>query len=162
VKSELHARAKKLIVADRVEGISADERDWLDRHLANCDECSTEASRLSAAIQTFRAVPMTASPDLVRRTSAMVLQRTRQKHTAGRESVPLWIATATSAASMASTAPFIWSGLAWIGRFSHTPEIVWQTGFLLWWFMPATILAAAAAWRRRAKQQDEYWRQQWQ
>jgi anti-sigma factor RsiW len=161
VNSELHTRAKKLIVADRVEGISAGDRDWLDRHLAGCDECSTEASRVSAAIQAFRAVPMTASPDLVRRTSAMVLQRARKKRTARRESVPLWIATAISAASMASTAPFIWSGLAWMGRFSHAPEIVWQTGFLLWWFMPASILAAAAAWRR-AKQQDEYWRQQWQ
>ena len=161
MKSELHARAKKLIVADRVEGISPDERDWLDRHLADCNECSTEAARLAAAIQAFRALPMTASPDLVRRTSSMVLQRARQKQTARRESVPVWIATAVSAASMASTAPFIWSGLAWMGRFSHTPEIVWQTGFFLWWFMPATILAAAVAWRR-AKQQDEYWRQQWQ
>ncbi len=161
MNSELHTRAKKLIVADRVEGISADERTWLDRHLADCDECASEASRLAAAIQAFRAVPMTASPDLVRRTSSIVLQRARQKQTARRESVPLWISTAVSAASMASTAPFVWSGLAWIGRFSHTPEILLQTGFLMWWFMPVTVLAAAAAWHR-TKQQDEFWRQKWQ
>ena len=161
MKSELHARAKKLIVADRVEGISPEERDWLDSHLADCDECSTEASRLSAAIQTFRAVAMTASPDLVRRTSSMVLQRARQKQTPRRESVAVWIATAVSVASMAYSSPYVWSALAWIARFSHAPDIVWQAGFLMWWFMPATILAAAAAWRR-ARQQDEYWRQTWQ
>jgi anti-sigma factor RsiW len=161
VNWELHARAKKLIVADRVEGLSADERDWLDRHLADCDECSIEVSRLSAAIQAFRAVPLTASPDLVSRTSAMVWQRARQKQTARREFVPLWIATALSVASMAYTSPYVWSALTWLGRLSHTSEIVWQTGFLMWWFMPATVLAAAAAWRR-AKQQDEYWRQKWQ
>ena len=161
MNSELHTRAKKLIVADRVEGISAGERDWLERHLADCDECSTEASRVMAAIQVFRAVPMTASPELVRRTSSMIWQRARQKQRARRESVPLWIATAVSAASMAYTSPYVWSALAWIGRFSHTPEILWQTGFLMWWFMPASFLAAAAAWRR-TKQQNEYWRQKWQ
>ena len=161
MNSELHTRAKKLIVADRVEGISAAEHDWLEGHLAECGECSTEASRVSAAIQAFRAVPMTASPDLVRRTSSIVLQRARQKRTARRESVPLWIATAVSAASMAYTSSYVWSALAWIGRFSHMPEILWQSGFLMWWFMPASVLAGVAAWHR-TKQQNEYWRQKWQ
>src|SRR5690349_7443615 len=122
------------MVAERVESISDADRDWLEQHLTDCDECSTEASRLSAAIQAFRAVPMTASSDLVLLASSMVLQRARQKHTAHREFVPVWIATAVSAASMAYTSPYVWSALMWIGRLSHTPEIFWKTGFLMWWF----------------------------
>ena len=44
-----HERARKLLAAVALDDITVGERDWLDRHLADCTECSSEAGALSAA-----------------------------------------------------------------------------------------------------------------
>ena len=41
-----HERARKLLTADAVEGVTSSERRWLETHVATCHECSTEAAAL--------------------------------------------------------------------------------------------------------------------
>jgi hypothetical protein len=145
------------MAAARVEGIAASERKWLDDHLASCSECSTEASALDTALGLLRALPVAASPDLVRRTRFAVRQRAGQLHSERPAAIGLWIATAMSTLWMALTAPYVWRAFAWFGRAAQIPDAMWQLGFVMWWFLPATVLAAAAAWRLTAKDEDSNW-----
>ena len=148
---ENHARARKLLHAARVEGISAVDRQWLDAHLADCTECSTEASRLSLAIDSLRAHSVSAPADVVRRASLAVHQRAEQRQSKRETAVPLWIAAATSSVWTLFTTPYAWAAFAWFGGLFHVPDTVWQLGFLIWWFMPASALAAVAGWRHVAR-----------
>jgi len=45
-----HQRARKLLAAAAVEGITSNERRWLDAHVAACGECSKEAAALGKTV----------------------------------------------------------------------------------------------------------------
>jgi hypothetical protein len=147
---ESHARARKLLHAARVEGISSNDRQWLDAHLVDCTECSKEAAAVSMAIDSLRALSVSAPADLVRRTSLAVHRQAVERRSKRETAAPLWIAAAASSVWTLSTTPFVWAAFAWFGSLIHVPDTVWQLGFLMWWFMPASALAAVAGWRHVA------------
>jgi hypothetical protein len=145
----MHERARRLLTIDRVEGLTATERAWLEAHLDGCPVCMREAEVLDTALQQLQAAP-SAPAGLVRRTQLAVRVRA-EAH--GREQgalVPLWVAAAFSAVWTLATAPVAWWALARVGRAAHLPDFVWQAGFILWWFLPATLAAAVLAWRHVA------------
>jgi hypothetical protein len=142
-----HERARRLIAASHVEGISAGDRQWLDGHLAACAPCSQEASAVAEAIRSLRAAPVVASGPTVWRTRLAVRRRAEELRSQRERSVPLWSAVAVAAVWTLVTTPFTWWTFAALGRVARVPEPVWQVGFLLWWFLPATVLAAIVAWR---------------
>jgi anti-sigma factor RsiW len=152
---ESHEHARRLLDAHRVEGISSAEQDWLERHLASCDECSSAAEGLDATIQSLRSLPVVANSELVRQTRLAVRNRAEERRAARSRSVPLWIATALSSGLMIFTSSYVWQVFAWIGSLAGIPNAVWLAGFLVWWFLPATILAAAAAWRQNTTNMEE-------
>ena len=152
-----HERAKRLIVEATIEQIAARDREWLDRHLAACLECSSEAGALTSAVKSLRSQPVAASPEVVRRTRLAVRSRAEQLNAARARSVSLWISATMSIVWMILTAPYVWQTFAWLGDIAHMPAAVWQIGFLMWWFLPATVLAAAAAWRHTAKHDVSNW-----
>ena len=148
MNAESHERARQLMVAARIEEIGAADREWLQDHVASCRECANEATALDAAIGALRALPVTASAELVQRSRRMVRQHAEQQLEADRmRAAPLWIATVVSAICMVATAPYVWRAFGWLGRSAQIPDSVWQIGFLMWWFLPATLLAVAAAWK---------------
>ena len=159
-----HERARKLLTADAVEGITSSERRWLEAHLAACHECSTEATALADSIQSLRAVPVVATAEIVRRTKLAVRTRSQELQAARAQTAPLWIAIAISTVLMIVTTPYVWRAFAWFGGLIQVPNAVWGIGFLMWWFLPATILAAAAAARygnsEASKWVTENWGQQ--
>jgi anti-sigma factor RsiW len=152
MKLQSHERARNLMAAARVEGIAASDRDWLDRHLASCHECSHEGSVWDAAILSLRALPVSANPELVRQTSLAVHRRAHQLHAERTRTAALWITTGMSTILIILTAPYVWWAFARFGRIAHIPDAMWQLGFLMWWFLPATILGAVAVWRHTARQ----------
>jgi len=150
-----HERAKKLLAADRIEGISADDRTWLDAHLDACHSCSNEANSLVFAIDSLRAHTVSADPDVVRRTTLAVHRRAEQKRQGQESAIPLSIAAATSSVAAVLTTPFAWSAFGWLGQLFHVSDIIWQLGFfLMWWFMPATVLSAIAGWQHTARRRE--------
>jgi anti-sigma factor RsiW len=148
---ENHARAKKLLHAARVEGISTGDRQWLDAHLADCAECSKEAASVSIAVDSLRALSVSAPAAVVRRTSLAVHQRAVERRSKQETAAPLWIAAATSSVWTLLTTPLVWAAFAWFGTLIHVPDTVWQIVFLMWWFMPASVVAAVAGWRHVTK-----------
>jgi anti-sigma factor RsiW len=149
-----HDRARQLMVAARIEEIAPAERGWLQNHLASCPDCSKQATALDAAIRSLRALHVTASPELVDRTSRAVRGRAEQMEAERRDTTLLWIATAVTAVFMVGTAPYVWQAFGWFGRIAQIPDPAWQLGFLVWWFLPATVLAGAAAWKHTAKEMN--------
>jgi hypothetical protein len=150
-----HERARKLIAADAVEGITSAEHDWLSRHLSACSECSNETEALSAAISAVKAMPIAASPGLVRQTKLAVHARAEELK-AERAQAPIWMATAISSVLLIVTTPYVWRAFSWLGHTVHFPDAIWQIAFLMWWFLPGTILAGAVASRISA---ETNWRQ---
>ena len=149
--STVHDRARQLIAADRVEGISAAEREWLDRHLEACTPCAEEAEAVAVAIDLLRASPVLADANMVRRTRLALRQRAEHAGIARTRAVPLWIAGALSVAWMFLTIPFGWWAFAWLGHAARVPEPVWQGTFLMCWFLPATLVTAIVAWRQASE-----------
>jgi len=143
---EIHERARSLLRADCIEGISSGERQWLDAHLADCVECSTEAQSLTAAIDSLRFLSVTAPADVVRRTS-LAVHRLSEKPAPKREPAAfLCIAAAMATVWAIVTTPYTWAAFAWLGNVFQVSNVIWLTGFLIWWFLPVTVLAAVAAW----------------
>lgn len=149
--STVHERARRLIAAERVEGIPAAERVWLDSHVEACAECAEEAAAVAAAIDLLRASPVLADADMVRRTRLAVRQRAEDVRIDSARAVPLWIAGALSVAWMLVTIPYGWRAFAWLGQAARVPEPVWQGTFLMCWFLPATIVTAIVAWRQASE-----------
>jgi hypothetical protein len=150
MSAESHERARKLLRAARVEGISAGERQWLDAHVAGCRECANEANAMAVAIESLRTLGVTAPADVVRRTSLAVHQRAEERRVEKEPAVFLGVAAVMSSVWAIFATPYIWAAFAWLGQLLHVSDAVWQLGFLLWWFLPATVLAAAAGWRHVA------------
>jgi anti-sigma factor RsiW len=146
-----HERSRQLLAAGHVEGLSAAEREWLDRHLEECSQCAEEAGALVAAVRVLRTSSPLASPELVQRTRLAVRRFAAQRANDRAHGVPLWIAVTLSGAWMLLTAPTAWWICGWLGRAARVPDAVWQVGFLVWWFLPATLLAAILAWRHAGR-----------
>ena len=157
MKPESHARARQLMIEDRIEGIRATERGWLDQHLASCPECSSRAIALDAAVLSLRTLPIAANSDVVEQARLTVRARAQQLQAARERAVPLWIATAFSSVWMIAVIPFVLLIFAWLGRFAHAPGTLSLVAFLVWWFLPATVLGAAAAWRHVTKHDVSSW-----
>ena len=155
---ETHERARRLLAAATVEGISPMEEQWLKAHLSTCEECTKEASALEGAVVAFRSLRVVANDDMVRRTNLLVRRRAQELQARREHALPLWISVGMSTALVLVTTPYAWSLFAWFGRITYLPNPVWQAGFLMWWFLPATILAAVAGWKRVVEPQSE-WRQ---
>jgi hypothetical protein len=155
---ETHGRARKLLAAATVEGISPMEEQWLKAHLSTCEECTKEASALERAVGAFRSLGVVANDDMVRRTNLLVRRRAQELQARREHAIPLWISAGMSTVLVLVTAPYAWSLFSWFGRITHLPNLIWQAGFLAWWFLPATILTAVAGWKRVVEPQSE-WRQ---
>ena len=154
---ESHERARVLLRTACIEGISTNEHRWLDDHLADCVECSNEASALTAAIDSLRTVSVSAPDVLVHRTSRAV-HRLAEQHRLKREpTVFLCLAAVMASMWAILTTPFAWSAFAWLGRLLDVSEATWQIGFLVWWFLPVTVLAAVAAWHHSAGRNSREW-----
>lgn len=146
--SDTHERARRLILASRVEGVAADERQWLDAHLEQCAACAKESSTVAAVLDSFRAAPVVASDDLVHRTRLAVRRRSELLAAERARTVPLRIAVAFSAIWTMLALPYTWWTFEWLGRGTGMPDVVWQAGFVSWWFLPATVMAAIVAARQ--------------
>jgi anti-sigma factor RsiW len=148
-----HQRARQLLRAARIEGISDEDQRWLDSHVTTCDACANETSLLSASIASWRALNVHAPADLVQRTALAVNHRAAQLRLEREPTLVLWLAAGLSTLWAILTTPYVWAAFSWLGRLVHTGDIVWQFAFVMWWFLPATVLGAAAGWRRSVRRQ---------
>lgn len=82
--ADSHERARKLLDTERVEGLSSQERTWLEAHLTACDACTAFASSTEYALRALTCAPLSVPPDL----AAVTSRRVRQGAIASSGAVP--------------------------------------------------------------------------
>ncbi|HEY6384564.1 MAG TPA: hypothetical protein VIX91_02660 [Candidatus Acidoferrum sp.] len=142
MSENLHARAKKLIAQERIEGISQAECDWVAAHLRECPACAQIAQQTNNALRTLRAMPIPLPRGLAARTQFRVQLRAQEMREREPKRRVLWIMCAMSWALGIATAPYVWRAFEWTGEHLGVPKLVWEMGFGLWWTIPALIAAA--------------------
>ena len=141
MNEDVHSRARRLILEDRVERISSQEREWLDQHLEGCPDCDRLANATEKALRSLRAVSVPLPPSLASRTQLRVYLRIEELHRRERGGLALWISCGLSWALGIATAPYVWRGFEWAGHYIGVPNVLWQMGFGLWWALPALVAA---------------------
>jgi hypothetical protein len=155
MNEDLHERATRLIAAERVEGLSADEQAWLSEHLAECASCAAHAQETERALRALRAVTIPVRPTLVSATQWRVRLRAHELREQESRMRGLWFSCALSWVLGVLSAPLLWWGFQWAGRYLALPDVAWQTAFALWWIMPAAASAALlAGLRARAAKEN--------
>jgi anti-sigma factor RsiW len=145
---EIHERACRFLDALHVEGIGAEQREWLEAHLADCPACQARAHSNERALQTLRQNTMRTSPALVSTTQARVRQRARELRENQARLRTLWISCGLSWILGTVTAPLLWQAMAWLGHHFELSPAIWMTGFAVFWISPATLVGALVAWRQ--------------
>jgi anti-sigma factor RsiW len=143
MSGDVHAKAGQLIAQERVEGISAAERSWLEQHLTECEGCAEQARATEEAIRALRGVAIPLPRTLASRAQMRVRLRAEQLQEYEPRWRMLWTACGISWAFGAVTAPYVWRGLEWVGHRMGMPKIIWELGFGLWWALPAIVVAMA-------------------
>jgi predicted anti-sigma-YlaC factor YlaD len=160
MSADVHARAGQLIAQERVEGISAAERSWLEAHLAECEACAAESRATGEAIRALRGVAIPLPKTLASRAQMRVRLRAEQLQ----EYMPrwrmMWTACGISWAFGAVTAPYVWRGLEWIGHRLGVPNIIWELGFGLWWAIPAVFAAVIVLMENTRRTNESDWFEQ--
>jgi hypothetical protein len=139
MNENVHQRAQHLFAQSLVEGISANDRGWLDEHLRTCGDCTREIASTGQLLQALRAVPVTVPRDLAARTQLRVRLRVQEASQTASSGALLWIITAASWILGILSAPFVWRIFAWAGGRLNLPKPVLEFGFVLWWTIPALI-----------------------
>jgi hypothetical protein len=145
---DVHSRAQQLIECEAVEGIAPPEREWLERHLEECERCSSLVHQTHRAIHSLRSISVPLPPDLASRTQLRVYLRAQELRPYRRAST-LWIAFALSWVLGIASAPLVWRGFEWAGRFAGLPTVWLKLTFGLWWGVPAVIAAGIWAIEKR-------------
>ena len=142
MNENLHARAEKLIVQERIEGITQADRDWLAAHLRECAACAQAAQQTNDALRTLRGMPIPLPRGLVQRTQFRVRLRAQEMREREPKRRLLWVMCFMSWALGIATAPYVWHAFEWVGEHFGVPRLVWEVGFGLWWTIPALVAAA--------------------
>jgi hypothetical protein len=153
MNGETHSKAERLILQEHVEGIAAAEREWLDRHLEGCPACARIAAATGQTLRRMRAVSVPLPPGLAGRAQMRVYLRA-QKRVPKRAGWMVWAACGGSWAMGIVTAPYVWRGFRWLGSSAGLPDLVWKTGFGLWWAAPAllaVVILLAEKWGREER-----------
>jgi len=143
-----HERAERLIAQARVEGITPEERVWLDRHTEECARCAGLTDATERALRSLRSVTVRVDPELVKRTQLLVRFRANQLEGERTEMLPVWVCCALSWILGLATAKPVWRGFEWLGQHAGVPNLVWQASFAGWLLLPTIVAAAVLALRR--------------
>jgi hypothetical protein len=157
MREDAHTRAARLIDIEQVEGLAPADREWLGKHLGECDCCAARLRATERAIRALRSVTVPATPTLVSTAQRRVRLRALQLREERGRLRALWISCALSWVMGAVTAPWLWQGLEWLGRHIALPQAVRVPLFLLIWIVPAVVVGAVMAWQRaRALSENGY------
>ena len=144
MKEDAHRRARSLMDALLIEEkVSAEERRWLEQHLAACESCAERAAASERAVRAVRSFRVEVNSALVRSTQMKVRLRAREMEAHRRELRPVWLSCVFALLLTAAGTPFVWQGLEWFSSQVGTPGWVVKIGFLWLWFIPSVLAALA-------------------
>jgi len=151
---DLHEQARQLIDRERVEGLSAADRKWLEAHLAECEACARWASSTDAAVRAAVTVSVAVPAGLALAVKLRVRQQAAELNQRRVRNTGLVVGCALSWVVGVASAPLVWRICAWLGGEFHLPRVVWMLGFASWWLVPAAAAAALLLWHRERAERE--------
>jgi hypothetical protein len=160
MSEDVHARAGHLIAQECVEGIAPTEREWLARHLQECEICAAQGRLTEEAVRTLRGVAVPLPRALASRTQMRVRLRAQEMRDREPRVRVIWIVCGLSWALGIASAPYVWRAFAWMGEHTGAPKLVWELGFGLWWTIPALVAAVVLLLENARKTNEGDWLQE--
>ena len=154
MSENLHASAERLIVKERVEGLSSSERAALAAHLQDCAQCAEHARQTDQAVRSMRTASIPLPAGLASRTQFRVRLRAMELREREPKRRALWLACAASWVFGIASAPYVWRLFQWFGELTGAPKLLLQIGFGLWWTIPA-VFAVIVLLLENARQSGE-------
>ena len=151
---ENHEKARFLLHRSLVEGISPEERHWLDAHLGQCAECGRYADLSARAVRALDWFALELDPAAAVRVEKVVRSRAEEMRSAEARAKTLWIGTAVALFLTFAGSAVAWRPLAWLVSQWNLPSRVWQIVFLAFWLLPSLLLAFLPLFRIRLLGED--------
>ena len=139
-----HDRAQQVAALLLTGDVGAEERAFLERHLAACPDCATAAAAMEQGLAALRSVSVRPEPALVASTQSRVREHAlclREEQDRRRGVV---LSSMLAAVLTGLTGLSLWRVLDWVGGLAVTPS-VWAPVLLTLWFVPG-VLAGVAVW----------------
>ena len=146
---ENHERARVLLDRSFVEGISLEDRHWLDAHVEECAECGRYADLTARAVRALDWIALELDPAAALRVENVVRSRAERMRSAEADAKSIWIGTAVAILLTFTGSAVTWRSLAWLASQWNVPSRVWQVGFAAFWLLPSLLLALLPLFRRR-------------
>ena len=145
---ENHEKARFLLHRSLVEGISPEDRHWLDAHVGQCAECGRYADLAARAARALDWFALEPDPAAALRVENVVRSRAEEMRSAESRAKSLWIGTAVAIFLTFTGSAVTWHTLAWLASQWNLPSRVWQIGFVAFWLLPSLMLALLPLFRR--------------
>jgi hypothetical protein len=151
---ENHEKARLLLHRALVEGISLEDRHWLDAHVGECAECGRYADLSERAVRALDWFALELDPAAALRVENVVRSRAEAMRSAEAHARSLWIGTAVAIFLTITGSAVTWRSLAWLASQWNLPSRVWQIGFAAFWLLPSLLLAFLPLFRRSLLGED--------
>jgi hypothetical protein len=151
---EKHEKARFLLHRSLVEGISPEDRHWLDAHIAQCAECGRCADLSARAVRALDWFAIELDPAAALRVENVVRGRAEGMRSAEAHAKSLWIGTAVAIFLTIAGSAVTWRPLAWLASQWNLPSSVWHIVFAAFWLLPSLLLALLPLFRRRLLEDD--------
>jgi len=146
---ENHERARLLLHRSLIEGISPEDRHWLDAHVGQCAECARYADLSARAVRALDWFAIELDPAAALRVENVVRTRAEEMRSAESLAKSLWIGTGVAILLTFTGSAVTWRILASLASQWNLPSRVWQIGFAAFWLLPSLLLALLPLFRRR-------------
>jgi hypothetical protein len=151
---ENHEKARFLLHRSLVEGISREDRHWLDAHVEQCAECGRYADLSARAVQALDWFALELDPAAALRVENVVRSRAEEMRSAESHVKSLWIATGVAIFLTFTGSAVTWHALAGLASQWNLPSRVWQIVFAAFWLLPSLLLALLPLFRRTLLGED--------
>jgi hypothetical protein len=151
---ENHEKARFLLHQSLVEGISPEDRLWLDAHVGQCAECGQFADLSARAVRALDWFAVELDPAAALRVENAVRSRAEAMREAEAQAKSLWIGTGVAIFLTFTGSAVAWRSLAWLASQWNLPSRVLQIVFVTFWLLPSLLLALLPLFRRRLLGED--------
>lgn len=146
---ENHEKARFLLHRALVEGISLEDRRWLDAHVGQCAECGRYADLSARAVGALDWFALELDPAAALRVQNAVRNRAEEMRSAESQAKSLWTGTGVALFLTFTGSAVTWHTLAGLASQWNLPSRVWQIGFAAFWLLPSLLLALLPLFRSR-------------
>lgn len=151
---ENHEKARFLLQRALVEGISPEDRRWLDAHVGQCAECGRYADLSARTVRALDWFALELDPAAALRIENVVRSRAEAMKSAESHAKRLWIGTAIAVCLTFTGSAVTWRSLTWLAGQWNLPSRTWQIAFAAFWLLPSLLLALLPLFQSRLLGED--------